>query len=117
MLIRINGQQSFDPTDISTVTELEPQAKPVLGAAFDFKSDLVLSFKNGHTLRLVGVSEEELHARIADAQAKVVAPSTVMNEEGYNIEAAVNDIIKELQAIREHVHTTAEMVTRMVMTQ
>ena len=115
MLIKLNDAQMFDSADLSMVTVIEPAAKPVSGAAFDFKPDTVLTFKNGQTMRVMGKSAEEIYDLI-QYETDRAASGRVRPDGEYNFEGAMEDVLKELRAIREHVHTTSEMITRLVMT-
>jgi len=112
MLVQLNSDQVINTEDVSSITVLDAAQKPVAGAAFDFKPDTVITFKNGETMRVVGRTPEDLMALITATQVK---PRSVADSSDYNYAGAIEDVIKLLDGIKEHVHTLSEMVTRQVL--
>ena len=108
MLIKLNATQALDSDDISSVVEAESAHKPLPGAAFDFKSDTLITLKNAQVIRVSALSVEDVLDIIK--QQTTVPPAT--NSDYLPI---MEDILKTLGAIKEHVHTTSEMITRLVL--
>ena len=111
MLLQLNPDQVINTEDISSISVVDSGQRPVAGAAFDFKPDTVVTFKNGETMRVTGRTPEDLMTLINVNQRvpRADGPSD------YNYAGAVEDVIKLLDGIKEHVHTLSEMVTRQVL--
>jgi hypothetical protein len=107
MLITLKDGQILESDNVSSIVEAESVHKPIPGAAFDFKPDTLVTMKNSQVIRLVGQSPEDVLATI-----KQQAGTSVV---GVDYLPILEDLLKTVEAIKEHAHTTSEMITRLVL--